>query len=586
MKKLPYGESNFEEVITGGYYYIDKTQYINKLENADSKYIFLLRPRRFGKSLFVSMLECYYDIYHKERFQELFGQLYIGKNPTPNANAYHILKFEFSGIDTTTPESTYNGFLRNIKSGVSRFLYKYRLFDEQKIKEILDLKAPNLIMLDLFDTILNNDISISIYVLIDEYDHFANELLAFRFNEFQDIVSKNGYVRKFYETLKTAAWNGIISRFFATGVTPVTLDSMTSGFNIARNFSTSKDVNEAIGFTQNEVEQLLVDVAKERGFSNFDAKKVKEDLKNWYNGYLFSEDATERIYNSDMILFFISDFSVNRFTQYPKDIIDTNVASDYGKIQQLFEIGKKEENYKLIEKIVSQDETTTRLTSQFNFERDFTRYDFMSLLYYMGYLSIYKPSLLNVVMRIPNFVIKSLFYDFFVEKIKHDASLDVQRPDIYDIIVQLANKNTIQPLINLIEHTLQALSNRDFVQFDEKYIKLLFVAYGNAAGFYYVKSEPEIDQKYPDVMFLYRPPYYPNYQFVFELKYLKKTKTDAKNITETTNVAKSQLQQYLQSKELQDFVVRPEAGMETVKAYIVVFVGEKAEVVEEVYSLV
>ncbi len=182
-------------------------------------------------------------------------------------------------------------------------------------------------------------------------------------------------------------------------------------------------------------------------------------------------------------------------------------------------------------------------------------------------------------MQIPNFVVKSLFYDYFAQQIQKDAALDVEIPDIQQIVTQLAQQNDIMPFIGLVENTLKGLSNRDFIDFDEKYIKLLFVTFGNAAGFYYVKSEPEINQTYPDVMFLWRPPYFPKYQFVFELKYLKKK--EANHLGATHKKAKEQLQGYMQNKEMQDFIVRSEGGMETVKAYTVVFVGEKAEIVEE-----
>jgi len=151
------------------------------------------------------------------------------------------------------------------------------------------------------------------------------------------------------------------------------------------------------------------------------------------------------------------------------------------------------------------------MTEQFNFEKDFTAYDFISLLFYMGYLTIEGGEFARTKMNIPNFVIQSLFYDFFAEKTRLDAQLKVETPDIYEIVIQLAQQNNITPFIDLIETTLKSLSNRDFIKFDEKYIHLLFVVFANQAGFYYVKSEPEINQKYPDVMFLWRPPFFPKY---------------------------------------------------------------------------
>jgi len=182
-------------------------------------------------------------------------------------------------------------------------------------------------------------------------------------------------------------------------------------------------------------------------------------------------------------------------------------------------------------------------------------------------------------MQIPNYVVKTLFYGFFAEKIRIDAQLNVETTDISSIVKQLAQQNNIAPFIELVETALNGLSNRDFIKFNEKYIHLLFIVFANQAGFYYVKSEPEINQKYPDVMFLWRPPFFPKYQFIFEIKYLKKSEIHL--LENKKSEAKEQLRGYLTSPELKDFVVRDEGGMESVKAYAIVFVGEKVESIEE-----
>lgn len=581
--KLPYGESNFKSIIEENNYYIDKTRYIKYLENSDSNYVFLLRPRRFGKSLFVSMLEYYYGAQYKDDFQRLFGKLYIGQNPTPKVNSYLILSFEFSRIDTSSKKSTEKGFLSNVVKGAEAFLSEYnQYFNENDINQTLSETNSAEVIKTLFSKHRKRGIDIPICILIDEYDHFANEILAFNFNDFSKIVSENGFVRKFYETIKAATQEGVVQRFFGTGVTPITLDSMTSGFNIAHNYSTRKIFNEIMGFNYNEVVKLLTDTAKYRGFKDFEPKNIMPDLKKWYDGYLFNEEAIKRIYNSDMVLYFTSEYAENEFNKYPRNIIDTNIASDYSKIQRLFSIRNRKENFNNINTIIKEGEIATKLVAQYSFQRDFTQDDFVSLLYYMGYLSIKEADMSEIIMQIPNFVVKSLFYDYFAQQIQKDAELEVQTPDIRNIVKQLAQKNDIKPFVNLVENTLKGLSNRDFIKFDEKYIKLLFVTFANAAGFYYVKSEPEINQTYPDVMFLWRPPYFPKYQFIFELKYLKKKNSN--KLKETHKIAKEQLKGYMQNKEMQDFIVRSEGGMDTVRAYTIVFVGEKAEIVEELTS--
>ncbi len=578
--KLPYGKSNFRSVIVENNYYVDKTKYIEYLEDSDSDYVFLLRPRRFGKSLFVSMLEYYYGIQHKDEFEKLFGKLYIGKNPTPKVNSYLVLSFEFSGIDTKTYEKTVEGFLHKVVSGITTFLSNYaQFFTLEDKKEILAQQASNLMIGKLFTKCQEQKITNPICVLIDEYDHFANELLAFRLDKFIDSVTENGFVRKFYETIKTATYEGVVQRFFGTGVTPITLDSMTSGFNITSNISLDYIFNNALGFSQGDVIEILNNISKTRGKIDLDFDKLLPDLKKWYDGYIFNKDAEERIYNPDMILYFAKEFSKTRLKKYPDQIIDTNIASDYSKIQKLFNVKEQDQNYKVLNEIILEGKVKSRLTAEFSLQKEFERKDFVSLLYYMGYISIKSEHLGIYEFSIPNFVIKSLFYDYFAQLVKQKSEIPLSGIDINEKVLELADNNNITPFIELIENTLKGLSNRDFIDFDEKHIKLLFVTFANAAGFYYVKSEPEINQTYPDVMFLWRPPYFPKYQFIFELKYLKKK--EAGKLEETHKKAKEQLKDYMQNKEMQDFIVRAEGGMETVKAYTVVFVGEKAEMVEE-----
>ena len=251
MKKLPYGISNYQELIEDNYYYVDKTKYIEKLENLAEKRIMFLRPRKFGKTLFTSVLENYYDIKKTEEFKELYKDTYIGKNPTNLKNSYHILRFNFSGIDTTDTETTIRGFKREVASSIKVFVEKYGLDfyinEEDEAENILDnlIKAFGI-----------QRAKEKIYVIIDEYDHFANELLGFNPNQFKDLVSKNGKVRKWYEILKKGT-ESVIDRIFITGVAPITLDSLTSGFNIGLDMTQDRDFNEMMGFTEEELRKLM-----------------------------------------------------------------------------------------------------------------------------------------------------------------------------------------------------------------------------------------------------------------------------------------------------------------------------------------
>ena len=559
--KLPYGISNFARLIEDGYHYVDKTHYIEQLENEPAPYLFFLRPRRFGKSLFVSMLSYYYGLENQKRFDALFGKFYIGTHPTSRANTYAVLKFEFSRIDTSTPEHTQKSFLQNVLAGVSDFEQRY----DRTRQDYTDYDNPADVLKAFFVTHREK----KIYLLIDEYDHFANEILSFHFEHFSDIISRNGFVRKFYEAIKAATGDGIVDRLFVTGVTPITLDSLTSGFNIAQNCSTWEEYNEMMGFTEDNVAQLLKPICLE---CQMEKKQVLDDLRRWYNGYLFHSEREERVYNPDMVLYFATQLTPRRKCKYPEKLIDINIASDYGKIRRLFQLKDPDQNYQVIDQLIHDGFVSSQLTEQFSFERDFTRQDFISLLFYMGFISIENAQGARLHFTTPNFVIKGLYWEYFTQLLQERFSVQIEVSQIENAFYELAYQNQLAPFLKLIESVLKELSNRDFIQFDEKYIKVLFVAFASLANLYYIQSEQESEQKYVDVLFLHRPPYFPNYQFAFELKYLKKS--ESAQLETTVQAATVQLQGYLQSKAL--------LRLEHLKAYAIVFVGPEVRAVEAV----
>ncbi|HOK41368.1 MAG TPA: AAA family ATPase, partial [bacterium] len=326
--KLPYGISNFEQLVENGYVYIDRTNYIELLENLTDRFILFIRPRRFGKSLFVSVLDYYYNIKYKDKFEKLFSKYYIGKNPTPLKNSYLVLRFNFSGINTETKESTYNGFLDKVKVSVKSFLNMYenilKINHEDK-NQILENKTPESIIDNLFE-LVKTKTEKKIYILIDEYDHFANELISFNLTDFYKIVTQNGFVRKFYETIKIGT-KSVVDRIFITGVTPITLDSLTSGFNIKKNLSTDIRLNSMLGFKHEEVYNLIKDVISE--CPELNADEIFNEMIDNYDGYLFHKNAKDRIFNSDMVLYYLSEI-IN--CKKPRKLLDSNIASDYNKI--------------------------------------------------------------------------------------------------------------------------------------------------------------------------------------------------------------------------------------------------------------
>ncbi|MDR1170734.1 MAG: AAA family ATPase, partial [Prevotellaceae bacterium] len=263
FKRIPYGKSNFRDIILSGYAYIDKTRFIEELENEDNPNHFFIRPRKFGKSMFLTTLRSYYDINAKDEFEQIFGNLYIGKHPTPERNSYSIMEFDFSGLNTADEQRFRKTFVNKIRTTVKRFLEAYKNIipdAEYLIRQVGAEKDPDIDILDFaFDVASAN--GIKIYVIIDEYDHFANDLIAMGTlagkDFYKTMVAANGMVRDFYERIKAATKDDTVYRTFITGISPVMLDDLTSGYNIAKILTLNPKYNEMLGFTHAEVKTLM-----------------------------------------------------------------------------------------------------------------------------------------------------------------------------------------------------------------------------------------------------------------------------------------------------------------------------------------
>lgn len=574
MIKIPYGISNFQTLVERGQHFVDRSMYVEKLESFFSSYLFFIRPRKFGKSLFISLLEYYYDILYKDRFDRLFGQYYIGKHPTPLANQYLVLKFDFSQIDTSSAENTFKAFLSNVKNSARTFTGRYRdILGEQDDHEIKKLAFPADVIQALVRMMSLHAPNHKIYLLIDEYDHFANEILSFRFDDFSKMVAKNGFVRKFYEAIKAGTQSGIIDRFFITGVSPITLDSLTSGFNIPANISLDAEFSSMMGFRKSEVLEIMRGV----GVPPEQEAEVMRVLKEWYDGYLFGKHAEEYIYNSDMVLYFAAEYS--RKQRYPEILLDPNIASDYSKIRRIFKIkGREKEHLSYLDELLTNGELTSTLVHQYELERGFGRDDFISLLYYTGIITIAESSTFAARprFRMPNYVIKELYYQYFHQIVREQSELALDQVDLGGIIEDLLLKNELKPMVEYIQGILQALSVRDKRKFDEKYVKIIFLSAFFNLGFSHIRSEYEVkksptEKGFVDILIERRPPYDIPYQFVMELKYVKKE--DAVKAEEVKQAAIVQLQSYLDHDErLQQ--------LDNLKAYVVLFVGNEGHFVE------
>jgi len=563
--KFAIGRSTFKTLVHEGFYYADRTNFIERLESVGAPYIYFLRPRRFGKTLWISTLENYYGLHHKEDFERTFGHLYIGQNPTPRASQFLILKFNFSQIATRTSEGTLLDFTRMVQRGITRFFRDYReLFPELQLKELLSARNPAGLLSNLYDTIDLYRTQYTIYLLIDEYDHFANEVLAFRRDEFKEIVSQNGWVRKFYEAIKVGTEQDIIGRIFMTGVSPITLDSMTSGFNIATNISHWPHFQDLMGFTEEEVTYILHQI----GIAADQFEEVLSDVKAWYNGYRFSTQAKIKLYNPNMVLSFANYYQTHQ--QLPAHKLDVNIASDSKKIQQILD-ANPEISFPIFNKLLKIGEIEAFHKEIFNLEAEIDRRYLVNLLYYMGFLTI-KHTLGGLyIYQIPNLVIQKLYFDIFYQRVLTGANLPRRHEQIYRLVRELALGN-VRALTEEAETILQQLSNRDALGFDEKYIKTTLVAIIYQLETYLIHSEYPVGKGYADLLLIPDRQYTDFPRFVFELKYLKKK--DATKLEEVAAAARTQLLTYLSHPSLQH--------MDQLNAWVIVFVGAEAKVVEKI----
>ena len=541
MKKLPTGVSNYEELIEDGYYYVDKTMYIEKLENFSNKRIMFLRPRKFGKTLFTSTLENYYDILKKDKFDKLFENTYIGEKTTPNKNRYYILKFNFSGIDTTTIEETIEGFKREVASSIDVFVKRYGLDFYVDINDQAEYILDNL-----FKAFYIQKPEEKIYVIIDEYDHFANELLGFKTEEFKNVVSKNGKVRKWYEILKKGT-ESVVDRIFITGVAPITLDSTTSGFNIATDITKDLNFNDMLGFCEEDVISLM------------DAEIIKDKqadllpvIKENYDGYIFSTIIKKdfekyRIYNSNMILYFLNKYI--EYNEIPEELVDTNIISDYKKIEGFIDLCQDMGRYEILQKIVAGEYVESEITEKFNSEIAFGEKELISLLFYLGYLTIKNKELGILQLGSPNEVIRKVYSEYFLNYIKRRAGI-IEELKVGELTRQIILEGKIDELMATLKKYLTGLSNRDYTKFDEKYIKIIVYSICKMLGTILVKSELEVESKYSDLLLIPKENLNEYYAILIEFKYIKKEDYTEELLKQKQDEARKQIEKYKITEEI------------------------------------
>ncbi|MGL6200668.1 MAG: AAA family ATPase [Lachnospiraceae bacterium] len=549
-KKIPLGMSSFSKIILEGYYYVDKTKYIRIIEDFNTKYPVLLRPRRFGKTLFADMLQNYYDVKEKDNFNELFGNTYIGENKTQLANSYYVLHLNLSGLDTRNSDRLETTFDLYIKSEIKNFIKYYEIKDIE-LSDVEDFVSYT----HSFLTQLRGLGDVKLYIIIDEYDHFANSLLSSQ-NQFKAATNKDGFVRNFYEVLKKHT-NYILDRIFITGVTSLTLDSLTSGFNICTNISNVKAMNGVMGFTQSEVVDML-------DYMHIpDGEATLKILKDNYNGYLFSENSQERIYNSNMILYYLDSYLSNE--RQPTQLADPNITGDYTKLASMLDLytdSVQKDN--VLQNLMSNESVIGKLVTSFSLLAQFTYDHFLSLLYYLGLLTIEKGLPGGRFQFItPNNVIRDIYYDYYFVYLT--STFSVTESMIINSLTMFGENEDVNPLIEIVEQIISESTednNRYMIHFRENTLQTLFYLMLRKSNLYNVSMEYQVNKRFIDI--LCTPIQASKTPFVMEFKYLSQLRNSGDDDL-LNNVV----------KEVQEQIREDINLIKNAKGAAIVFLGKK-----------
>ena len=517
VKRIPYGVSDFVDIIKRNQYYVDKTMYIPKLEEeADS--LFFIRPRRFGKSLLLSMMCAYYDINQSDRFEELFGKLWIGSHPTPYRGKFQVLFLDFSKIggDIKDLKENFNNYCNiRLDNFIERYKRAYRPEIVEKIKS-----APTAVdKLNMIDTEAK-DANMQLYLIIDEYDNFTNVVL----NEHGEkvywaLTHAKGFYREVFKMFK-----GMFTRIFMTGVSPVTLDDLTSGFNIGWHISTKPAFNQMLGFSTEDVREMF-EYFKSAGKvrPDCDVESVIAEMMPWYDNYCFSEDALRtqsRVFNCDMVLYYLRNYIETG--ESPRQMIDPNTKTDYNKMKKLLQLDKLDGNRKgVIYEIAEQGEIISNLETTFPAETLTNPKMFVSLLFYYGMLTIKGTHGSRLMLGIPNNNVRKQYYEYLFEQYEEKASLDTNQ--LEDYFYDMAYDGKWHDALQFLADSYAKVSSvRDGIE-AERNIQGFFMAYLNLNAYYMTAPELELNHGYCDFFLLPDLTHYASkHCYILELKLIPK----------------------------------------------------------------
>jgi hypothetical protein len=582
IKPIPYGVSDFKKFRENNLYYVDKTRFIRDIERK-GVYLFLIRPRRFGKSLLLSILESYYDITRKDQFDYLFNKTDIHQNPTPYKNSSMILTLDFSVV-TADIEGVKKAFLTRIQNATEAFFTKYGKLLDIDIKEAkLKINSKETAS-EVMDTFLNYCLyrEHKIYVVIDEYDNFANTILAeYGAEEFEKITHGTGFLRSFFNVLKagTSRTDAPISRLFMTGVSPITLDDVTSGFNIATNISLDSDINEIMGFTYNEVE-TMIEYYRQTGKIRHSTPALLELMSQWYNHYRFSTRANGEVFNSVHVLYFLNKYMVD--SAIPDTLIDSNARIGYEKLRHLVVIDKEgarqtNGNFSRFQHIIETGKAQSHIETSFPIAKLAQAKNFISLLFYFGLLTIRGMDEENTpVLAIPNETAKRLYYDYIADTYDEVEIFSLNQDTYTELMKGMAFKGNWEPFIKFIADCMEAsLSLRDLLD-GEKSHQVFWHVYMGLSLLYNVYSEKEMNQGFCDLVLEPLLANYPGIKFSYlvELKYIKPSGYEKDEREEKIEAlcleAETQLNRYSLDNKFQHTI-----GKTTLKKLVLIFSGNR-----------
>ena len=516
VKQVPYGVADFATVIEQNLYYVDKTMFIPELEK-QPRNLFFIRPRRFGKSIFLSMLYSYYDCTQSHKFQSLFGNLWIGQHPTPLQGKYQVLFLDFSQITGNIDklETKFNSYL---SINLDAFVRQYSEYYQAEMEEILAQEDFEEKMELIFKAAKAHQYHL--YLIIDEYDNFTNVILNERGeNVYHAITHADGFYRDVFKKFK-----GNFERIFMMGVSPVTLDDVTSGFNIGWNISIKPEFDEMLGFSTTDVMEMFT-YYKEHGSipADSDIDAIVNDMKPWYDNYCFAEEALKkktRMFNCDMVLYYLRNYMDNGCS--PRQMIDPNTRTDYGKMKKLLQFDKLDGERKgIIRKLAEEEQIVTQLYESFSAYQIPKAEIFPSLLFYYGMLTIKGTRGSKLILGIPNNNVRKQYYGYLEEEYQAKAYVNVNQ--LTDYYYDMAYDGKWEEGLRFMADAYAKVSSvRDGIE-AERNLQGFFMAYLNLNNYYVTAPELELNHGYCDFFLLPDLTHYASqHSYILELKVLSK----------------------------------------------------------------